>query len=231
VGTEAGQEAGLSAVRVSVWPGGLAGAGVPVLTTTAGPGKDTAQSGFGMVFGLASNGLAPGPGAGVVVLTTSAGAGKGGVQSGISTVFGLASSGVAPGPGAGVVVLTTSAGAGKGGVQSGISTVFGLASSGVAPGPGAGVVVVTTSAGAGKDGVPSGISAVFRLASSGVAPGPCAGVGSEDGKEAGPIAGSVKVRQGSLVTQLEATTVLSSRALLNHWNLAFFSLWTSGVIG
>jgi hypothetical protein len=157
VGTEAGQEAGLSAVRVSVWPGGLAGAGVPVLTTTAGPGKDTAQSGFGMVFGLASNGLAPGPGAGVVVLTTSAGAGKGGVQSGISTVFGLASSGVAPGPGA--------------------------------------------------------------------------GVGCEDGKEAGPIAGSVKVRQGSLVTQLEATTVLSSRALLNHWNLAFFSLWTSGVIG
>jgi hypothetical protein len=157
VGMEAGQEAGLSAVRVNVWPGGLAGAGVPVLTTSAGPGKDSAQSGFSMVFGLASNGLAPGPGAGVVVLTTSAGP--------------------------------------------------------------------------GKDGVPSGISTVFRLASSGVAPGPCAGVGSEDGKEAGPTAGRVKVRQGSLVTQLEATTVLSSRALLNHSNLAFFSLWTSGVIG
>jgi hypothetical protein len=133
--------------------------------------------------------------------------------------------------GAGVAVLTTSSGPGNDSAQSGFGMVFGLTSSGLAPGPGAGVVVLTTSAGPGKDGVQSGISTVFGLASSGVAPGPCAGVGSEDDKEAGPAAGIVKVRQGSLVTQLEATTVLSSRALLNHSNLAFFSLWTSGVIG
>jgi hypothetical protein len=133
--------------------------------------------------------------------------------------------------GAGVPVLTPSAGPCKDGVQSGFSMVFGLASTGVAPGPGAGVVVLTTSAGPGKDGVQSGISTVFGLARSGLAPGSGAGVGREAGKDAGPAAGRVKVRQGSLVTQLEATTVLSSRALVNHSNLAFFSLWTSGVIG
>jgi hypothetical protein len=221
VGTEAGKEAGLLVVRVNVWPGGLAGAGVPVLTTSAVPGKDGVQSGISTVFGLASSGVAPGPCAGV----GSEDGKEAGPAAGRVNVWpgGLA--------GAGVAVLTTSSVPCKDSAQSGFGMVFGLTSTGVAPGPGAGDVVLTTSAGPGKDGVQSGISTVFGLARSGLAPGSGAGVGREAGKDAGPAAGRVKVRQGSLVTQLEATTVLFSRALLNHSNLAFFSLWTSGVIG
>jgi hypothetical protein len=140
---EAGKETGLSAVRVNLWPGRLAGAGVPVLTPSAGPCKDGVQSGFSMVFGLASTGVAPGPGAGVVVLTTSASPGKDGVQSGISTVFGLARSGLAPGSGAGV---GREAGKEAGPAAGRVDVWLGGLT-------GAGVAVLTTSAGPGKDGV------------------------------------------------------------------------------
>jgi hypothetical protein len=53
-------------------------------------------------------------------------------------------------------------------------------------------------------------------------------VGKEAGQETVPDAGRVKVRRGSLVTQLETSSVFSSWALLNHSNLAFSALWTSG---
>jgi hypothetical protein len=65
VGREAGKEAGLAAGRVNEGRGGLAGAGAAVLTASARPDNDGAQSGFCMVFRLASSGVAPGSGAGV----------------------------------------------------------------------------------------------------------------------------------------------------------------------
>jgi hypothetical protein len=185
----------------------LAGAGVGrEAGKEAGPDEGRVNAGGG---GLA--------GAGFAVLTTPAGPGNDGTKSGCMD-FRLASRRVAPGSGAGVgKEAGKEAGLAVGRVSGGRG---GLASPGAA--------VLTASEGPDNDEAPSAFFMVLRLASSGVAPGSGAGVGKEAGQETFPDAGRVKVRRGSLVTQLETSSVLSSRASLNHSNLAFFALWASG---